>query len=53
MRDGTPVFYRKLAAGYIYTQPTFSGHRWRAVVAGREKPLEFEMHGQNATWTLK
>ena len=47
------VFYKKLTPGERYEQRTTVGHRWRAVVAGEENALEFEMPKGDATWRLQ
>ena len=53
LKAGQPIFNRKLANGGTFREITYTGHRWRAVVAGRGNSLEFEMPATETTWRLK
>ena len=53
LNDGQPKFYRKLAADRSYEQPSYVGHRWRAVIAGRDNPHEFVASLTATTWRIR
>jgi hypothetical protein len=47
------VFYKALADGESYEQPTFAGHHWQAEVTGRINPVEFTVPDKDGTWQVQ
>lgn len=53
MSGVTPKLYRTISPGQTFQQPTFTGHRWQALLEGNPLPIDFTVSDHVTTWVLK
>lgn len=52
-RSGDRIFYYKLGPNSSYTQPTYAGRKWRALIGDDGNQVNFVAPAEDATWKLK